>query len=473
MNDDSTKIGGLFYEIQAPNDKLNADLDKSDKKVKEFGENAGVTGEQVRAGFNKAAIGLGAVGATFLVLAKNATDFTKDTVADAKGLAREIGVTTTEASRLTAAFGRVGISTDQARSSFGIFAKNIVAANEAIDKTSTGFGKLGVSIKDAQGKQKTFNELLFEVADKFKQLPDGIDKTALALELFGRSGRDMIKVLNLGSQGIQELEQKADELGLTLNEKTINNINELVKSQKDLKQQTDALKIAIGTATAPILTEFNKGLNDVLSSLLGTDGPMRNITATFIAFGGPVLSGTAAVVAFGANLVQILPAINSVTVALTGLSAVTLVGWSAAAVAAIGAVAFAIYELDKAMNKISKSVDDLSKKPVQVGNTDIKVSGTSDVGLAAQFRRFFGFAEGTDFAPGGWSWVGEKGPELMYVPRGSQVIPSDKSQGMGGINIDMRGATFRDRSDIQYMVALLGRNVELARQGLPSRRGAS
>ncbi len=34
-----------------------------------------------------------------------------------------------------------------------------------------------------------------------------------------------------------------------------------------------------------------------------------------------------------------------------------------------------------------------------------------------------GYANGTNFAPGGAAWVGERGPELVNLPRGSQVIP--------------------------------------------------
>jgi hypothetical protein len=43
-----------------------------------------------------------------------------------------------------------------------------------------------------------------------------------------------------------------------------------------------------------------------------------------------------------------------------------------------------------------------------------------------------GFAGGTDNAPGGLSWVGEHGPELMNVPKGAQIIPSDVSRQIGG-----------------------------------------
>jgi hypothetical protein len=43
---------------------------------------------------------------------------------------------------------------------------------------------------------------------------------------------------------------------------------------------------------------------------------------------------------------------------------------------------------------------------------------------AATVASFFGFAEGTSNAPGGIAVVGEKGPELVNLPKGSQVTPN-------------------------------------------------
>jgi hypothetical protein len=58
------------------------------------------------------------------------------------------------------------------------------------------------------------------------------------------------------------------------------------------------------------------------------------------------------------------------------------------------------------------------------------------------------FAEGTSSAPGGMAVVGEKGPELVNLPRGSQVIPNSVARGMGAGGsivyspaIDARGAS--------------------------------
>lgn len=58
---------------------------------------------------------------------------------------------------------------------------------------------------------------------------------------------------------------------------------------------------------------------------------------------------------------------------------------------------------------------------------------------------FPGFASGTDYAPGGLAIVGEQGPELVNLPRGSQVIPNGRGMASGVSvniqNIDARGST--------------------------------
>ncbi|WP_249144511.1 hypothetical protein [Bradyrhizobium lablabi] len=43
-----------------------------------------------------------------------------------------------------------------------------------------------------------------------------------------------------------------------------------------------------------------------------------------------------------------------------------------------------------------------------------------------------GFADGTDSAPGGLAWVGERGPELVNLPKGAQVIPNALARSIQG-----------------------------------------
>jgi hypothetical protein len=58
-----------------------------------------------------------------------------------------------------------------------------------------------------------------------------------------------------------------------------------------------------------------------------------------------------------------------------------------------------------------------------------------DTGLTTIFEgiKFPGFAKGIGSASGGLAWVGERGPELMNVPRGSSITPVDQLSSLGTI----------------------------------------
>jgi hypothetical protein len=68
-------------------------------------------------------------------------------------------------------------------------------------------------------------------------------------------------------------------------------------------------------------------------------------------------------------------------------------------------------------------------------------SGLSEMSNSADYG--FGInAAGTDNWRGGLTWVGESGPELVSLPRGSQIYSNQESRGMGGgqyITINVQG----------------------------------
>lgn len=95
---------------------------------------------------------------------------------------------------------------------------------------------------------------------------------------------------------------------------------------------------------------------------------------------------------------------------------------------------------------------------------------SSIFGLFTGGKKIPGFANGTRSAPGGLAIVGERGPELVNLPQGSQVIPNHRISGIGGqsgvtVNfnpvIDNRGASAE-------AVARNERQLEKLKQDLPS-----
>ena len=124
-------------------------------------------------------------------------------------MSQRTGVSVESLARFRKAAATSGIELDTV-------AKNLVKLSKGLYETAqTGKGPtsealrtLGISATDATGKLKTADQVTLEIANKFKTMPDGIEKTALAMQLFGKSGADMIPMLNEGGKAIESLSVK-------------------------------------------------------------------------------------------------------------------------------------------------------------------------------------------------------------------------------------------------------------------------
>jgi hypothetical protein len=383
--------------------------------------------QSVETGLKRASVVMAGLGIGLTAYAKSANDYMVQNVTNAKNLARQTGDTVENASRLDYALQHMGISADQTSTVFNTFSKQIQktndqsadaalkhaqlankieATNEQItaltaeqkkngDKSGdlqtkieglrlsvqgyqqdmsdlgTPLDDLNIKTKNADGSTKAFSDILFDVADKFKSMPDGVTKTNDALELFGKQGGAMVKILDKGSDGIKALMDQADKLGITITGKNIVAVDKYVQSQKNLTDSTNALKMQVGELTAPVMANFTTALNNVIQKFINSSGPMHGFLTYMLAFGGPIFSAGSGLAAFGSNLAGSLPLMakfSKAAPALTAASGLEATGAAAAAlpalinpvtvsIAAVAATAGIGYLAWKAY---SKSVDDTS-----------------------------------------------------------------------------------------------------------------
>ncbi|MGB4059617.1 MAG: hypothetical protein WBK26_05310 [Burkholderiaceae bacterium] len=124
-------------------------------------------------------------------------------------LSQRYGVSVKELSGLQLAFKQSGIEQDAMASSMGKLQRAMADGNR-------GLAAIGVGTRNADGSLRGTSAVLLDVADKFAGLQDGAGKTALAVEIFGKSGADMVPLLNSGSDGIKDMISTAERLGLVL-----------------------------------------------------------------------------------------------------------------------------------------------------------------------------------------------------------------------------------------------------------------
>jgi len=132
---------------------------------------------------------------------------------EANKLSQKIGITVKEIGGLQLAFSQGGVDAESMSSSLAKLNKNIAAGDSA-------FKTLGVATKNADGSLRSTTDVLADIADRFAGTENNANKTAMAIDLFGKSGAALIPVLNAGGNSIREFQELAQQLGLTLSEET-------------------------------------------------------------------------------------------------------------------------------------------------------------------------------------------------------------------------------------------------------------
>lgn len=154
-------------------------------------------------------------------------------------MSQRTGLSVEELSTLKFAAEQSGASLELFETGATRFARTISDAARGSATAAQAFGKLGVNIRNEDGTLRDTRDLLDEVADKLAGIEDGNQKAAVAQELFGRSGTQLIPLLNQGSGGMARLQQQARDLGAEIDTNT-------AKRAADLKDRMNELTTAMG-----------------------------------------------------------------------------------------------------------------------------------------------------------------------------------------------------------------------------------
>lgn len=145
--------------------------------------------------------------------------------------------------------------------------KEIKKTESALAKLEEGNGdvyeRLGVSLLNDDGSMRGTQDVLFDIADKFEQMPDGVEKTAAAVDLFGqRIGLQMIPLLNQGRAGILKLGDEAEALGIVFTEEQAKSAEAFNDNLDTLKKSIIGFRNYVGNYFIPLFAEAFSTIKD-------------------------------------------------------------------------------------------------------------------------------------------------------------------------------------------------------------------
>lgn len=206
---------------------------------------------------------IAAVGGSILAVGKSTADYAGDMYDMARGAG--IGV---EAFQKLAYAGRMsGVETEKLSASLVKFDRMVAEATGGNKTYMQTFEDLGIKIKDSAGNLRQPNEIFEDVADIFHNTEDGIGKTALAVELFGKSGADLIPMLNDGKAGLKAFYAEAERLGLALSNEMIAKGDAFSDQLENIGEQVKGVKLQLGAALIPALSAATEKISKVIDKI--------------------------------------------------------------------------------------------------------------------------------------------------------------------------------------------------------------
>lgn len=183
-----------------------------------------------------------------------------------KKLSESLGVPIERMSELAYAAQRTGVGTDALSGSLKTLATNLqsVAAGDKTGLATRSLEAMGVAALDSAGKVRPIKDVLDDLIKKFASYSDGASKTALATAIFGKSGADLLPLLDKGADGMAKFAEKAKELGLVVDEKAAKAAQDFTGNVHTLTETFEGL---FSDAVQPLIqglddlwTKFKEGL---------------------------------------------------------------------------------------------------------------------------------------------------------------------------------------------------------------------
>ena len=384
----------------------------------------------VNAKVGEAIVVIGGLAGAFVGLSKDLADYA-DEILETSSVT---GLSVETLQELDYAAKLVDVDVSTMSSSMTKLTRSMDDARNGNAGLKEAFRDLRINIVDSHGELRNAETVFYEAVDALGKISNETERDAKAMELFGKSARELNPLIEAGSKQLKAYRDEAKELGIVLDEDAIKKAGEFKDSLDKLDSKVKNLKMRLGEALIPILEKVVDFLTAIPQDMLESIAVTGTVIVVVSALANAIIGlRTAANIAAIANVA--LGA--SGATATAGLSPLLVVLIAIAAALALVAGYYAITEAIES-------------------NTQKSVSNIQALAKQSNFGGYYNsggrhFARGTDYFEGGEAWVGEEGPELVTLPRGSR-IRSNKDSMMSGttniFNVTLDAKNVKDWQDI-------------------------
>lgn len=403
--------------------------------------------------------GLAALAAAIVSAERALVNLTRESAAYADEIltmSTTTGIATESLQEYTYAADLLDVSVETITGSQARLIRSMGAAQEGTAAQADAFAKLGVTYQNTDGSLRNAEEVFWDTIDALGQMQNETERDAIAMDLLGRSAQDLNPLIKAGSDRMAELADEAHEMGYVLDDEALGVLGEVDDAMQRFNRTTEAAKNKLAVEFAPSMTEAMEtltGLVQDLGTALADSGAVSafgSILESAVGLLSPLgeaedragtltdaLKPLAMLLAGIADTMTVIAGLAHLLHGLFGFGGISEIsgGWdmmktglglntSSGKLSAMGKVEYA-----DALK--SSGYDESAGAWTSNSYSEYEASGfNGSYELWLQQRRRN--AAGTDNWQGGITWVGENGPELISLPKGTQILNAQESRDFAG-----------------------------------------
>ena len=270
------KAGGAISELN----KLNAEINMVNRTQTEA---TGLTGMFERglqkvgiqsnntAALLQAGVAAGATAAGYAMLrfGKDSVRATVDFADGIRSIQQSTGLSAASSSKLNAVLDDFGISADKGAGSLAKLARNVYDNKSALDQ-------YGVTVATNRDGTVNMEKTIVSIATAYNNLKDPAARASLVVDAFGKSGRDMIPILESGGKALRDMFANVPDAQIFTQDQ-LDNALEYKLSVDNLKDSFDEIKYTVGNQLLPTLTDLTNNLATVIRTFQETTNALGDL----------------------------------------------------------------------------------------------------------------------------------------------------------------------------------------------------
>ena len=206
-------------------------------------------------------------------------------------MAQKTGIAVEQLSVFTYQAQQADVSQEDLGKGLARLSKTMDALNKGDAEVAGAFQRIGLSAQDLAGLG--LDQIVLKVANAQSQYADGAGKAAVMMALFGKSGANLIPLMNdLANGGFENAKKKLQELGLVISGETAQAAQDFNDSMKRLEMAAQGVTVQVAGTMLPGLT---KAIDGLVSALAGMPAGAKAFSGTFLVVGSAATAATIAV----------------------------------------------------------------------------------------------------------------------------------------------------------------------------------